>query len=95
MGEVLGNAKAASPEGAASRPLTTKARPISHFILLELSKKNKVIILESCLLSSGSCAPPLEGATTQRWVAACACHRQQGSAEQHKAVSTPAPLPSR
>lgn len=96
MGEVLGNAKAAPPGGAASSPLTTKARPISHFILLELAfKKTRVIILQSCLLSFGSCAPPLEGANTQGRVAAHVCHTQQGNAEQHKAVSSPAPLPSR
>lgn len=56
MGEVLGNAG-----GAASSPLTTKARPIYHFILLELSFKEKQIILESCLLCFGSCTPSLEG----------------------------------
>lgn len=73
MGEVLGNAKAEPPGGAASSPLTTKARPICHFILLELAfKKNRAIILQSYLLSFGLCAPPLEGANTREgWLHMC------------------------
>lgn len=61
MGEVLGNAKAASPGGAASSPLTTKERQTSHFILLEFSFKEKQSNNPGKLLSFGLCTPPLEG----------------------------------